>query len=106
MPTNPDVLARIYLYRTEDGGRTQPLTPPWYGCPTLIEEVTDSYHDCRILLEDIGTIFPGQKAVVPIAFLCPELFADKIVVGRKFKLWERRFIGEGEILEVYSQEKQ
>lgn len=105
MPFKADAIARIYLYPTEPDGRTQPLTPPWFGCPTLIEDVNDSYHDCRFWLLDIGPVFPGQTAAVPIAFLAPDLFADKLVVGRKFKMWERRIIGEGEITEVFYQPK-
>lgn len=103
MPPKADAMARVFLYPTEEGGRTQPLMPPWYGCPTLIDDVDDGYHDCRFWVADIGPIFPGQTTIVPIAFLAPNLFADKIIVGRKFKMWERRIIGEGEITEVFYQ---
>jgi len=100
MPAKPNVIARIYLYPTEQGGKKQNMMPPWFGCPLKIDGVDDSYHDCRILLDAAGQVAPGQTVIAPVAFLAPELFQDKLHVGLKFKLWETRFIGEGEITEV------
>jgi len=101
MPPKVDAMARVYLYPTEEGGRTQPLVLPWRGCPVLIDEVDDGFHDCFFWINDVAPVFPGQTATLPIAFLSPHLFADKLVLGRKFKMWELRIIGEGEITEVF-----
>lgn len=99
-PVIPDVEARIHLFPTDEKGRTTPIYPPFYCCPLKIEGLDDCYHDCRIYLHDVDEISPGQSAVVSIKFLCPELFADKLVVGQKFKINERHFIGEGEFIKV------
>lgn len=99
-PVIPDAEARIYLYPTQENGRKTPIYPPFYSCPLKIEGIDDSYHDCRIYMHDVEEIAPGGSAIVSIKFLCPELFAYRLVIGQKFKINEHHFIGEGEFTKV------
>ena len=90
-----DVVVSIYFYKTEDGGRKLPTNPNQFPC---IFSVNDKKHDCRLLLNEIGSISPGEyKTNVPIKFLCPELVLPKLTIGSKFYLWDMRNIAEGEV---------
>lgn len=56
--------------------------------------------DCALLLTDLGSLAPGNEAVVPVAFLFPEHVKARLQPGSRFRLWEGKYIAEGEILEV------
>lgn len=93
-----DIFADIYFYKTEDNGRKTPTSSNFFSCVFIVD---DKKHDCRLLLNDIGSIAPGEtKFNVPIKFLCPELVFSKIRIGSKFYLWDMRNIAEGEIKEI------
>lgn len=94
----PDILAEIYLYPTEEGGRKGPTPPTFYGCPLYINE---NYYSFRIFLN--GSVAPGEKAIGPVKFLIPEMVIPKIKVGNTYKMWESGFKGELKVLEVYYQ---
>ena len=90
---NPDILADITLYDTEQGGRKSPTPADQFNCPIDIDGVK---HDCRLLLKNIGPLIPGEKKInVPIKFLCPEIVLPKISIGKLFYLCEIGIIGEG-----------
>lgn len=97
------IFARVTFFRTEDGGHNGPTPPTFFGCPFVMD---DQMNDCRLLLDGIGSISPGQTVEVPIIFLCPKLVVDRLKVGREFKLWEMGIIAEGDILEVSLPQKQ
>ncbi|MCA9802289.1 MAG: hypothetical protein KC777_09895 [Cyanobacteria bacterium HKST-UBA02] len=89
------IKARISLLSTENGGLNGPIDME-PRCPLFVDE---EYHDCRI---HVGKepIYPGQtRDHIVIEFLCPELVAGKLTVGKKFKLWDRRFFAEGLVTE-------
>ncbi len=89
----PDIIANIKFYSTENGGRKSAISTNFYGCIFSLE---DSKHDCRLLLENIGAVAPGEnKKSVPIKFLCADLVIPKIKAGSKFYLWEGGNIAEG-----------
>jgi hypothetical protein len=95
----PDVIAKIYLYPTDRGGKKVAISDG-YGCPLKFDGIEDSLHDCRISLDSGLKLAPGETAEVPMSFLCRELFDDKLRAGLKFQLWEERPIGEGEVIKV------
>lgn len=103
MTTSPlvaDVIARVRLFSTEEGGRRTIIPATRFRCPVFFGEQRERGHDCVLLLDQLGTeLAPGQEINnVPIKFLCREAVADKLLVGTKFMLWEGKDIGEGEIL--------
>jgi len=94
----PDVLARVHLYRTEEGGRGNSITIGRFGCPFFYN---GEAFDCRILLDQVGiTLSPGDTAEVPIKFLRPDLVKQRLQAGAKFKLWEGKDFADGEVLEI------
>ena len=96
----PEIFARVAFLHAEEGGRKSPTPPNFFGCPFFMDE---QMNDCRLILTDVGPVSPGQTVEVPIVFLAPRLVVDRLKVGRRFKLWERGIIAEGEILKVFAQ---
>ncbi len=94
----PDIIAKVRLYSKDEGGRNRGLPLDRFGIPMFFE---GEYFDCRLLLDQVGlSPEPGSVTIVPIKFLYPELIKPRLSVGKHFKLWEMKFIGEGEVLEV------
>ncbi|MCK4997903.1 MAG: hypothetical protein KAS23_00155 [Anaerohalosphaera sp.] len=42
----------------------------------------------------------GEWVTVPVKFLSPDLIKPRLKVGDKFKLWEGKFIADGEVLNI------
>jgi len=95
----PDILAKVYLYPTDQGGRKSPTPSNYIGFPCYFE---GNYYDCRLLLDGIGSISPGDTVDVPIIFLYSEKIMTLLKIGSKFKLWEGGFKGEGVVLKILS----
>lgn len=92
-----DVIAAIKLFATEEGGRQGPTPANRFGC---MMQVGDLVLDMRMHLDQVGSLSPGQEAIVPISFLNPGLAAKYCSIGLSFKLREVRTIGEGQIKEI------
>ncbi len=92
-----DILAKIKFYPTSQGGRKTPITGDVYRTTMFIGDAEDG-NDCRLLLNQVGSISPGDEVVVPVRFLCPELALPRLKIGVRFKLWEGGVKGEGEVL--------
>ncbi len=95
--TKPDIFARIRFNRTEEGGRKGPTPATYLGIPFHFE---DGFYDCRLLLDGIGPLSPGDEAVTPLKFLHPPGIVPRLEVGSKFKLWEGRDVADGEVTEI------
>jgi len=93
----PDIIAKITLYQMESGGRGGPTPSDQFGC---LVEVNGEYFDCRIVLDRVGALSPGQTAAVPIRFLRPDLVLPLLETCRNFRLWDRRVIGHGEVEQI------
>lgn len=93
------ILADIVLYSTANGGRKGPTPTKFFSCPLLVQK---RYFDSRLMLENIGSLFPGgEKKRVPILFLDPSVALNFFKKGLEFKIWESGIIGEGKVVEVY-----
>lgn len=98
----PDIIVNVEFYKTEDNGRKGPTPRDFFGC---IFVINGKNHDCRLLLNKIGSIFPGDKKDnIPVKFLCPELVLPKLKEGIKFYLWDGRIVAEGEVKEIINKE--
>jgi len=95
----PEVTARVRLYTTDEGGRTGPIRGK-VGTPMKIDGKDDEYNDCWMILPDGREAHPGETLIVTIAFSRPKLVAPWVKIGMTFRLWEGKFVAEGEILEV------
>jgi hypothetical protein len=93
----PDLIARIHLFPTLEGGRQGPTPSDKFGC---LLEFNGEFFDCRLLLEETGSLWPDQEAVVSIKFLDPDLAKLRLRPGDRFYLWEGKRIAEGEVEEL------
>jgi len=94
----PDILADIQFYQTKDGGRQGPTPPDKFGC---LLEISGKYYDCRLVLDKIGALSPGQSATVPIKFLSPEAVLEQLKFTPQFHLWDGKRIAEGKLKEIF-----
>jgi len=92
-------IATIRLMSPAEGGKRLAIRGD-YRCPVFFRNVPElSLHgyECRLLLGEIS-IVPGETARdVPIAFLSPNDVFPHLNIGVRFRLWEGRDIGDGEI---------
>jgi len=96
----PNVMARVRLYTSEEGGRSQPIPAIQFSCPLFFQ---GEGFDCRLLLDQPGIgLLLGESAVVPIKFLFPEDIMPRLKKGDQFRLWEGKEIAKGEVLEIIS----
>jgi hypothetical protein len=96
IPSAADALVRIRLLPTDAGGRQGPTPDRWFGC---IFAYQGEMYDCRLILEESGSLFPGSEAIVPIQFLNPGV-VSYLRQGSRFELWEGKIIGEGEVVRI------
>ena len=93
----PEIIATIYFYKIEEGGRKGATPKDWFGCPFLFKGRS---YDCRLFFYGKQPIKPGDRLKVFIQFLCPDLILNKLKVGDKFELWDGRIIAEGKVEEI------
>lgn len=93
----PDILADLAFYSTEEGGRQSPLPLKRFGCLFVYK---GENFDCFLLPGD-KHISPGERVVVPIKFLRPYLIKPGLQVGATFKLRDGRIIADGKIIKIF-----
>lgn len=94
---NFDIMAKIHFFTTAEGGRKTPVFGRHYGCPM---DIRGQKFTCRIYLEGIDKIYPGDEVVVPIKFLSPEIVLPLLKKGGWFTLWEAKTVAEGEVIDL------
>jgi hypothetical protein len=98
----PDLVADITLYRTEDGGRLHPLRgdlTKYSGFPCKINKEDLEAWDCRILLEG-KIIKPGESHRLKMAFISSTHVVPLLVKAGHFYLWEAKIIGEARVVNL------
>jgi hypothetical protein len=92
----PQLVAHVKLYTTENGGKTQPAYLGW-GCPCMATKMQPlSGYDGWPLLGD-SPLYPGEERRVGFVFLSPE-GAETLKRAGHFYLWEGRFVGEADVV--------
>ena len=94
----PDIIALLTLYQTDKGGRKGATPPDRFAC---LLELDGEYFDCRLLLDEVGALSPGQTATIPIKLLSPELLRGHLHVSQEFYLWDGHRIADGKVLETF-----
>lgn len=93
-----DLIAEVTLYRSQVGGKTQPVFSG-YSCPCMVSKVVPwSGWDARLVFQG-GPIHPGEKRRVSFAFLTDE-GAQAIAKARHFFLWDGSVVGEARVCEA------
>lgn len=93
----PDIMLRVRLRKTVEGGRQSAVTGDRYGCPLM---VGGSAFDCRLMLAGL-TLELGSEYDVPVVFLNRALVWPKLFVGQSVQLWEGKIIGDGTVIEMF-----
>lgn len=94
----PDALVELRLFPSDAGGRAEPTSTAWWGCPLSID---GDLFDARFDLSEIKPLQPGEARVVPVKFLNRDLVKRRITEGQELRVWEGRFIGEATVLTLY-----
>lgn len=93
----PDLIAEVFLYSAEEGGRTIPAFHGW-GCPLMISKVKPLVgYDAWPLLGDTS-LLPGTVSRLGFVFSNKDGIEIMKAAG-KFFLFEGRFIGEATIVD-------
>lgn len=93
----PELVADVTLYSTDDGGRRGPINPG-YGCPVMISkrEPLEGW-DALLLLRD-EPLQPGETRRLGFVFLSGQEAVAQLKAAGRFFLWEGKFIGEAVII--------
>lgn len=89
----PELIADVTLFDTEDGGRQGPIDPG-YGCPVIVSksEPLEGW-DALLLLRD-KPLQPGETRRLGFVFLSGQEAVAALRPAGRFFLWEGKFIGE------------
>ncbi|MDP1699942.1 MAG: hypothetical protein Q8L53_03135 [Aestuariivirga sp.] len=93
----PTVTVSVHFLTSEEGGRTSATPPDKLHC---MFDLQGKYYDCRILLDSVGSVLPGQTVTAPLIFIDPETIIPKLVVGLKFNLHDPRLIATGTVMKI------
>lgn len=91
----PDLVADLYLYSTDDGGKTLPIVLG-YGCPCSANKDVAEAWDGYPLVE--SKLMPGERRRVGFVFMSGQQAVDALTVSDSFYLWEGKLIGEAHIV--------
>lgn len=98
MMKDPDLTLDVHLFPTSDGGRKSSTPSNRFHC---MFKVKNEFHDCQLLLDDIGSLSPGQQATVPVILLRPDTLRNKLTKGQPLALFEgSKQIGKAKVLNV------
>ena len=97
MRGKPDITAKIYFYKKEDGGPKNRLVEKIH-CPS---EINGEKFDCFVEIGKNKSVVAGDTIIVPVSFLSPKIVLPMLKVGSKFKLWDnKRFIADCTVEEI------
>jgi hypothetical protein len=91
----PNLVVNLHLYPTKSCGRIQPIPPGW-GCPCYGNPKKEGWDGYPMLGDE--WMYPGETRRVGYSFLSGDEAAIALSRQPRFYLWERRIIGEAEIL--------
>jgi|WetSurMetagenome_2_1015567.scaffolds.fasta_scaffold167536_1 hypothetical protein len=97
----PNIVAGLRFLSESEGGRKSATPIDFLGC--IFQHEGENY-ECRLLLEEIGPVNPGDIVSVPIKFLRPELLKKRLRIGSKFQLREVQPIAEGIVEKILAME--
>ena len=95
----PDAIISVRFNTSEENGRSTAVGSShtdFYACPFFID---GEAFDCRIFLP--GKVLElGMYYEVPVKFMNSDLVLSKLAVGKKFSLWEGKFVAVGTVLSI------
>lgn len=92
----PDLLAEVYLYPADRGGRKSPVGLGW-GCPcSSTNKAPAEGWDGYPLLQ--SEMMPGERRTLGFVFMSGEEATSALTASGKFYLWEAGVVGEASII--------
>lgn len=96
---NPDFIARLKYYTTEQGGRKTHVISGYR--PQVKFDFTEMQTSGQQIFLDKEIVYPGDTVTAEIAIISTEFFKNKLSIGQSFDFREgSRIIGTGEIIEI------
>jgi translation elongation factor EF-Tu-like GTPase len=94
------VRAKLYLLRTEEGGRRSGVSTG-YRPGVFFGPTEDEGYDGHLVIEGHDTMGPGEEYAVRIEFLRPDLIPSFVGPNTPFRVQEGGWVvGRGTVLEV------
>lgn len=93
---SPDLLLRVRLNKTSEGGRLSDIVGPDYRCPLI---VNGRGFDCRFL--PFNELKLGVEKNVKVKMLDRRAALSCIELGQRVELWEGRVIGEAVVIGIF-----
>jgi hypothetical protein len=93
----PDIIAKIRFYTTQEGGRQKPITVQIYKG---VMQFQGEQFSCGLLLKEVYPIDLGATVTVPMLFLVPNQIKPRLKVGDHFTLREIGTVGEGVVEKI------
>jgi hypothetical protein len=92
-----DLIADVWLYPTDQGGKLQPVFSGWgYPCKTTLDPEEPAWDGWPTLGE--AELRPGETGRFGWMFLSGDQAASTMRQAGKFYLWEGRIIGEAVVV--------
>lgn len=97
MKIKPDIIGQIYFYTPDEGGLSNPIGGGNLNCSIKID---GKLYDVRVFIEQGRYFNPGEKAELPIKFLCYDNVKCKIELGKTFHLKSLNKFAKGTIVKI------
>lgn len=103
MPRQASFRARVYFLKTEDGGRSSPVSSGYrpmfdFG---LQKNGQTMYNDCVLFFDGADPIQPGETREARVVPIHPELLRGLVRPNVSFEIAEgSRVVGRGEVLKT------
>lgn len=92
---SPDLTVDLYLYPTEDGGKSMPITLGYSGVFQAKRDVAQGWDGYPLLREPM---MPGEQRRVGLFLLMGREAAAELSRSSIIYLWEGRIVGEATIV--------
>lgn len=103
MIREPDFIAKLHYYTTEQGGRKTPANSGYR--PQVKFDFSDFQTSGQQKFIGTDMVYPGETITAQITILSPSFFQNKLSVGLGFEFREgHKVIGTGKILEILNKE--
>jgi hypothetical protein len=102
------IVARLYLLRTDEGGRKTPFGGPRASFDFGGRD-NDGTHMFNICSIDYGThseINLGEEITITLEPISPDLVRPFIEVGNTFSMWEAKITGQGTVLDIIEEDSE
>jgi hypothetical protein len=96
-PVSPQITAQVQFTANDEWRGVLPAPD---GDVRITFRVTSGNYIARFSTLDGKALVSGERVVVPVEFMSPELALPQFQVGTQFKIWAGKDVGVGEAISV------